>query len=381
MMSDIERLLDRRNDATAATIGPAVVTSPDATVGKKRVLTGIRPTGPLHIGHYAGALENWVKLQEQYECYFLIADYQVADHADNLPFVRNAVWAVALDWLAVGLDPERGSFVVESLVPEHAELTTWLAWFMPVGMLERNPTLKAEMDAIENPDDAMTKGKSVPVAFYVYPVMQVANILLPRAHLVPVGEDQLPHIELARETARRFNRDFKPIFPEPEALVGRAPRLVGIDGHAKMSKSRRNTIDLNDSFETVAKKVRGMYAGPPRKSNEPGKVLANPVFAYLDAFDHDVANVRDLKERYERSGVSNKELKDRLTAVLNELLEPMRDRRAKYERNMSLVREAVEHGTQRARVIAAETMEMVRDALDLDYLRKFRCRTERTLRR
>lgn len=289
MMSDIERLLDRRNDATAATIGPAVVTSPDATVGKKRVLTGIRPTGPLHIGHYAGALENWVKLQEQYECYFLIADYQVADHADNLPFVRNAVWEVALDWLAVGLDPQRGSFVVESLVPEHAELTTWLAWFMPVGMLERNPTLKAEMDAIENPDDAMTKGKSVPVAFYVYPVMQVANILLPRAHLVPVGEDQLPHIELARETARRFNRDFKPIFPEPEALVGRAPRLVGIDGHAKMSKSRRNTIDLNDSFETVAKKVRGMYAGPPRKSNEPGKVLANPVFAYLDAFDRDVA--------------------------------------------------------------------------------------------
>jgi tryptophanyl-tRNA synthetase len=133
MMSDIERLLDRRNDATAVTIGPAVVTSPDATVGKKRVLTGIRPTGPLHIGHYAGALENWVKLQEQYECYFLIADYQVADHADNLPFVRNAVWAVALDWLAVGLDPERGSFVVESLVPEHAELTTWLAGSCPSG--------------------------------------------------------------------------------------------------------------------------------------------------------------------------------------------------------------------------------------------------------
>jgi tryptophanyl-tRNA synthetase len=338
---------------------------------KKRILTGIRPTGPLHLGHYAGALENWVKLEHEYDCYFLIADYQVSDYADDLPSVRNAVWEAALDWLAVGLDPERGSFVIESLVPEHAELTTWLAWFLPVGMLERNPTLKAEMEAIENPEDAKTKGRSVPVAFYIYPVMQVANILLPRAHLVPVGEDQLPHIELTREMARRFNREFKPVFPEPEALLGRAPRLVGTDGNAKMSKSRGNTIDLKDSAEIVAKKVRRMYAGPPRGAKEPGKVGENPVFVYLDTFDHDAAQVRDLKERYERTGVSNKELKDRLTAVLNELLEPMRERRAKYESNMSLVREALEHGTKRGRAIARETMEMVRDALDLDYLGKY----------
>ena len=336
---------------------------------KKRVLTGIRPTGPLHLGHYAGALENWVRLQHEYDCYFLIADYQVSDYADDLPRVRNAVWEVALDWLAVGLDPERGSFVIESLVPEHAELTTWLAWFLPVGMLERNPTLKAEMEAIENPEDAKTKGRSVPVAFYIYPVMQIANILMSRAHLVPVGEDQLPHIELTRETARRFNREFKPIFPEPETLLGRVPRLLGTDGNTKMSKSRGNTIDLKDSAETVAKKVRRMYAGPPRGAKEPGKVEENPVFLYLDSFDHDAAHVRDLKERYERTGVSNKELKDRLTAALNELLEPMRERRAKYESNMSLVREALEHGTQRARAIAQETMEMVRDALRLNYLR------------
>ena len=336
---------------------------------KKRVLTGIRPTGPLHLGHYAGALENWVRLQHEYDCYFLIADYQVSDYADDLPRVRNAVWEVALDWLAVGLDPERGSFVIESLVPEHAELTTWLAWFLPVGMLERNPTLKAEMEAIENPEDAKTKGRSVPVAFYIYPVMQIANILMSRAHLVPVGEDQLPHVELTRETARRFNREFKPIFPEPEALLGRVPRLLGTDGNTKMSKSRGNTIDLKDSAETVAKKVRRMYAGPPRGAKEPGKVEENPVFLYLDSFDHDAAHVRDLKERYERTGVSNKELKDRLTAALNELLEPMRERRAKYESNMSLVRDALEHGTQRARAIAQETMEMVRDALHLNYLR------------
>jgi tryptophanyl-tRNA synthetase len=336
---------------------------------KKRVLSGVRPTGPLHLGHYAGALENWVKLQHKYDCSFLIADYQVSDYSDDVPRVRNAVWQVALDWLAAGLEPERTSFVIESMVPEHAELMLWLSWFLPVGMLERNPTLKAEMQAIENPEDAKTKGKSVPVAFYIYPVMQVANILLSRAHLVPVGEDQLAHLELAREMARRFNREFKPIFPEPEALLGRAPRLVGTDGNAKMSKSRGNTIDLKDSAETVAKKVRRMYGGPPRGAKEPGKVEDNPIFLYLDAFDHDAAQVQNLKERYERTGVSSQELKDRLTTVLNELLEPMRERRAKYESNLSLVREALEQGTKRARTIARETMEMVRDALELNYLR------------
>ena len=284
--------------------------------------------------------------------------------------MRNAVWEVALDWLAVGLDPNDANFVIESRVPEHAELMTWLAWFIPVGMLERNPTLRAEMEAIDNPGDATTKGKSVSVAFYIYPVMQVANILMFRAHLVPVGADQVPHIELTRETARRFNREFKAIFPEPEALVGRVPRLVGTDGNAKMSKSRGNTIDLKDGAEIVARKVRGMYAGPPRGAKEPGTVAENPVFLYLDAFDPDAANVMDLKERYERTGVSNKELKDRLTTVLNELLEPMRERRAKYDSNTSLVREALEQGTQRGRAIARETMEMVRDALDLDYFRK-----------
>jgi len=337
---------------------------------RRRVLGGIRPSGPLHIGHYAGALENWIKLQHEYDCYFLIADYQVSDLAGDIPRVRNATWEVALDWLAIGLNPEEASFVIESSIPENAELMTWLAWFMPVGMLERNPTLKAEMEAIDRPGDATTKGKSVPVAFYIYPVMQAANILLPRAHLVPVGKDQLPHIELTRETARRFNRELKVIFPEPEALVGRAPRLLGLDGQAKMSKSRGNTIDLKDSAAIVARKVRGMYAGPPRGAKEPGTVSENPVFLYLDAFDYDAANVMDLKERYVRTGVSNRELKDRLTAVLNELLEPMRERRAKYQSNTSLVREALQQGTERGRAIAQETMEMVRDALDLNYLGK-----------
>jgi tryptophanyl-tRNA synthetase len=199
----------------------------------------------------------------------------------------------------------------------------------------------------------------------------VANILLPRAHLVPVGEDQLPHIELTRETARRFNHRFKEIFPEPEALVGRVARLVGTDGEAKMSKSRGNTIELKDDAEAVTKKVKRMYAGPPRELNEPGKVDENPIFMYLDAFDPDIAEVAELKRQYESTGVGNKILKDRLTLVLNEKLDPIRERRAKYEQNMPLVREAVEAGTKRMRIIAAETMEMVRDALDLDYLGKY----------
>src|SRR6266516_3898872 len=235
----------------------------DEVESKKRILTGIRPTGPLHLGHYAGALENWVSLQTRYDCSFLIADYQVSDYADHMARVRGAVWEVALDWLSVGLDPERSSFVVESLIPEHAELTLWLSWFLPLGMLERNPTLKAEMEEFGR--------KSVPVAFFTYPVMQVANILMLRAHLVPVGEDQLPHIELAREVARRFNRQFKEVFPEPEGLVGRVPRLVGIDGQAKMSKSLNNAIYLKDAPAVVDEKVRSMYTDPTRlRATDPG---------------------------------------------------------------------------------------------------------------
>jgi tryptophanyl-tRNA synthetase len=338
---------------------------------RKRILTGIRPTGALHLGHYAGALENWVRLQYEYEAYFLIADYQVSDYADDISRVRDSVWEVALDWLGVGLDPERSSFFIESLIPEHAELTTLLGWFLPVSMLERNPTLKAEMAAMENPEDGSQERKPVPVAFYTYPVMQVANILMPRAHLVPVGEDQLPHIELTRETARRFNHRFKEVFPEPEALVGRVPRLVGTDGNAKMSKSRGNTIDLKDDAETVARKIKKMYAGPPRELDEPGKVEENPIFLYLDAFDPDVNEVAELKRQYETTGVGNKVLKDRLTEVLNTKLDPFRERRARYEANMPLVREALEAGTKRMRTIAQETMEMVRDALDMRYLERY----------
>jgi len=214
--------------------------------------------------------------------------------------------------------------------------------------------------------------KSVPVAFFTYPVMQVANILMPRAHLVPVGEDQLPHIELTREVARRFNRQFKPVFPEPEGLVGRVPRLVGTDGQAKMSKSLDNAIYLKDPAAVVNAKVRSMYTDPTRlRATDPGHTEGNPVFMYHDVFNSNVAEVGDLKERYRRGTVGDVEVKERLAMALNAFLDPIRERRARYEASMGLVRDALEQGTHQARKVAQETMALVRDALDLGYLNKF----------
>lgn len=330
---------------------------------KKRILTGVRPTGSLHLGHYAGALENWLRLQKEYNCYFLIADYQVSDYADDFDRVRSSVWEVALDWLAVGLDPETSHFMIESQVPENAELTLWLSWFLPLGMLQRNPTLKAEMADFG-------KNKSVPVAFFTYPVMQSSNILLPRAHLVPVGDDQLPHVEMTRELARRFNNQFGTVFPEPEALVGRVARLVGLDGQAKMSKSRGNTIDLKDPAETVVQKVRGMYTDPTRlRSTDPGHVEGNPVFMYHDAFNPNKEEVDDLKQRYLIGKVGDVEVKTKLAAAINTFLDPIRERRAYYEAHRGDVRDALAQGSSEGRRIAQETMSMVREAMKIEYLK------------
>ncbi len=331
------------------------------TSDRKRILTGIRPTGPLHLGHYAGALENWVRLQHEYECFFLIADYQVSDYADDIDLVRESVFEVALDWLAVGLDPERSHYVIESLVPEHAELTLLLSWYLPLGRLQRNPTLKAEMDELGS--------NSIPVAFFNYPVMQVANILMPKAHLVPVGEDQLPHIEMTREVARRFNRVFAEVFPEPDGLVGRVPRLVGIDGNAKMGKSLDNAIYLKDDAETVTEKVRRMYTDPTRiHATDPGHIEGNPVFMYHDAFNPDAAEVQDLKDRYVAGKVGDVEVKQKLARALNMFLDPIRERRAHFEAHPELVREALAEGTGYGKNVAEQTMAEVRAAMKLNYL-------------
>lgn len=333
-------------------------------MNRKRILTGIRPTGPLHLGHYAGALENWVRLQREYECFFLIADYQVSDYADDIDRVRASVWEVALDWLAVGLDPEGSHFVIESQVPQHAELMVHLSWFMPLGRLQRNPTLKAEMEDLD------LGKRGIPVGFFIYPVMQVANILMPRAHLVPVGDDQLPHIEMTREIARRFNRDFGEVFPEPEPLVGRVPRLVGTDGQAKMSKSLDNAIYLKDDADTVQRKVMSMYTDPTRlRATDPGHVEGNPVFMYHDAFNPERAEVDDLKERYVRGAVGDVEVKKKLVAALNAMLAPVRERRAHYEGRPDLVKDALSQGSRAGFAAAEETIVAVRSALRLDYLR------------
>ena len=333
----------------------------------ERILTGVRPTGPLHLGHYVGALENWLDLQPKYDCFFLIADYQVSDHADDFDRVRKSVFDVALDWLSIGLDPEQSHFVIESAVPEHAELTTWLSWWTPLGMLQRNPTLKAELAEIEN----QSTKRSAPLAFFNYPMMQVANILMPKANLVPTGEDQQPHIEMSREIARKFNNiSGRELFPEPQGLIGRVGRLVGIDGQAKMSKSLNNAIFLGDSQEDVLKKVRKMYTDPNRiHATDPGRVEGNPVFIYHDAFNPNTDEVDDLKARYRAGTVGDVEVKTLLADAINRFLEPSREKRQEYESKPNLVREALESGSNHARRIAQETMEDVRDALEINYFK------------
>jgi tryptophanyl-tRNA synthetase len=327
---------------------------------RKRILTGIRPTGALHVGHYVGALENWLRLQDRYECFFLIADYQaLGDHFHEIDLIRSSVTEVALDWLAVGLDPERSAFVVQSYVPEHAELTMLLSFITPLGMLERNPTLKAELD--ELPVERRSVG------FFNYPMSQVADILLPKAHLVPVGDDQAPHVEMTREIARKFNRMFADVFPVPDTLIGRVPRLRGTDGAAKMSKSRGNVISLSDDAETVKRKVMAMYTDPTRlRATDPGHVEGNPVFEYHDAFNPDTGQVDDFKARYREGKVGDVEVKRALVEAMNRFLEPIRNRRAEFAASPRKVEEALLDGTRRARKVAAETMREVRAAMRID---------------
>ena len=337
-----------------------------ASGDRKRILTGIRPTGALHLGHYVGALENWVRLQDEYDCFFLIADYQaLGDHLGDIKGIRRSVIEVGMDWLAVGLDPAKSTFVIQSYVPEHAELAMLLSMLTPLGMLERNPTLKAEREQLEGGGGG---GERVSVGFYTYPVSQVADILLPKAHLVPVGEDQLPHIEMTREIVRRFNNRYGELFPEPQSLVGRVARLPGTDGQAKMSKSVGNVIYLSDDEDTVNRKVQSMYTDPTRiHATDPGHVEGNPVFDYHDAFNGNKAEVEDLKERYRAGTVGDVEVKQKLARALNNFLTPIRERRAHYEDHPALVHEALMEGSRRAKQVAESTMAEVRERMGITY--------------
>ena len=329
---------------------------------RPRILTGDRPTAPLHIGHLVGSLQNRVALQRGYETYVLLADVQaLTDHFEHPGKVRENVLEVALDYLAVGLDPEHATFVIQSQIPEIAELTVFFLNLVTVSHLRQNPTVKAEI---------LQKGfgEAVPAGFFVYPVSQAADIAAFGAALVPVGEDQLPMIEGTREIVRHFNHLYAPVLTEPQALVGRAARLPGLDGNGKMSKSLGNAIFLSDSADEVARKVRCMYTDPGHlRAEDPGVVEGNPVFAYLDAFDPDEARVQALKDHYRRGGLGDVRVKRHLLEVLEATLAPIRERRAGFARDRGSVETLLREGTARGREVAATTMGAVRRAMRLDY--------------
>jgi len=327
---------------------------------KKRILTGDRPTGKLHLGHYVGSLENRVSLQTEYETYIMQADVQaLTDNFDHPEKVRDSIIEVAMDNLAVGVDPNVATLFVQSQVPELAELTVYFMNLVTMARLERNPTVKTEMKQ---------KGfaSNVPVGFFNYPLSQAADILGFNADLVPVGEDQDPMIELTREVSRKFNSIYGPVFGEPEILTGRVARLVGTDGNAKMSKSLGNVIYLSDSSDEVEKKVRGMFTDPNRKkATDPGTVEGNPVFIYLNAFGDDTHKISELQNLYRQGGIGDVDVKIYLTEVLNKFLHPIRERRAEYETNPELVKNILSDGTAKARATVSQTMTEVRKAMKL----------------
>jgi len=338
---------------------------------EKRLLTGIRPTGPLHLGHYIGALKNYVKLQDDYECFFLIADVQaLTTHADNPKLIQDSVREVVLDFLAVGLDPtkENVHFVLQSAVRELTEITVYLSMVTPFSWMESNPTIKSEKEML------LSQGKSVTTGFMYYPVSQAADILFvspdPKESkepiLVPVGEDQVPHIRDTNNISGAFNKIYNPTFVKCEALIGDVGRLVGTDGKSKMSKSLNNAIYLKDDEETVAKMIKNMYTDPGRiHANDPGKVEGNPLFIYHDAFNPNKEEVADLKERYVKGTVSDVEVKEKLNIAMQNFLGSIREKRKLAERED--LNAIVRQGVQDARVIAAETLERMRTLMYLDY--------------
>ncbi len=329
---------------------------------KKRILTGDRPTGRLHLGHYVGSLVNRVKLQEEYETFILVADVQaLTDHFEHPEILQQNIREVTKDYLAVGIDPARSTIFIQSMIPEIAELAVFYLNLVTVARLQRNPTVKDEMQQ---------KGfeQNLPAGFLVYPVHQAADITIFNADLVPVGKDQLPMIEQTVEIVRRFNALYAQVLVEPQAKVGEFARLPGIDGQAKMSKSLGNAIYLSDDAKSVEAKVMRMYTDPTRlRATDPGHVEGNPVFVYHDAFNPNKEEVSDLKERYVQGKVGDVEVKKKLAKALNAFLDPIRERRARYDQDEKAIDEILKEGTRRARAVAQETMRQVRRAMKIDY--------------
>jgi tryptophanyl-tRNA synthetase len=330
----------------------------------KRVLTGDRPTGRLHLGHWAGSLAARVKLQYEYETIVLIADLHMLTtkrSRQDISQIPQNVHGLVLDYLASGIDPQRSAIYLQSAVPETHELHTYLQNLITVNRLLRLPSIK------QMARDANIADESLPFGLLGYPVLQAADILLARADLVPVGKDNLAHVEIARETARQFNITYGNVFPEPEPLLSSTAALVGTDNRGKMSKSAGNAIFLSDDEQTVAAKVRGMFTDPKRiHADIPGEVEGNPVFIYHRTFNADLSEVEDLEKRYRAGKVGDREVKEKLTRALNLFLAPFRERMAVYLNKPALVDEIILSGTLRMRRIAAETMKQVRAKMGID---------------
>ena len=336
----------------------------------KTILTGDRPTGRLHLGHYIGSLQNRVKLQHEYETFILLADVQaLTDNAHQPQILRDNIFQVALDYLSVGLDPQKCAFVIQSQIPEIAELTILFMNLVTVAHVEKNPTVKSEIAQ-------KGFGESLPLGFFCYPVSQAADITAFGADLVPVGNDQAPMIELCRDIALRFNRLYGDTLVLPEAMYAQFGRLPGTDGAAKMSKSVGNTINLSDDEKTVSQKVMSMFTDPNRiTGREPGNVEGNPVFTYHDAFNPNRERVEELKELYRRGGENDKgkpllgdvTVKRELATALNGMLSPIRERRTELERTPDFVWDVLREGTGRGKKRAEEVMARVRASMKIAY--------------
>ena len=322
----------------------------------------MRPTGRLHLGHLVGALGNWIPLQERYDCFYFVADWHAltSDFGDTGQLTTYAYENVA-DWIGAGLDPEKSTFFIQSLVPEHAELYLLLSMVVPIPWLERVPAYKEQQEDLADKDLSS-------FGFLGYPLLQTSDVSMYGARFVPVGEDQVAHLELAREAVRRFNKFFGEVLVEPKPLLTMFARLPGLDGGKKMSKSLGNTIHLADSAEEVKRKVMQMYTDPKRiRADIPGTVEGNPVFTYHDVFNANTGEVEDLKTRYRAGKVGDVEVKTKLAAAINTRLEPIRQRRTALLAKPDRLKEILFEGSKRARGVAGGTMERVRDAVRISY--------------
>ena len=328
---------------------------------RKRILTGDRPTGRLHIGHYVGSIKNRIRLQDEYECLFVIADLHTLTtkpEKENISKLNDTVHFMVLDYLACGIDPEKSIIFLQSAVPEIVQLASLFGNLVTVNRLSRIPSLK------DMARDAHIE--EMPFGLLGYPVLQAADILLPMAHVVPVGKDNLAHVEITREIARRFNSLYGDTFPIPEALVSDVGSLVGTDGNAKMSKSQNNVILLSDDEKTIKKRVMSMYTDPKRvRADIPGTVEGNPVFQYHDVFNPDKNEVDDLKNRYRTGNVGDVEVKEKLAKALNNFIEPIRARREKYESEKGLIEDILYNGTMKMKEIAKRNLDLIQKAMGI----------------